>query len=94
MRGLAIVGMCLWPIGGLVMVVVVECVFGDGRGWEGTVLCTFHHGVYLLPPCCDFLCMGGLNEENKIDKVVNYTVHKDDKSSTCKIFPVKCPSNN
>ena len=30
-----------------------------------------------LPPCCDLLCMGGLNEENKIDKEVNLTVHKD-----------------
>ena len=94
MRGLAIVGMCLGPVGGLVMVVVVECVFGDGKGWEGTVFCTFHHGVYLLPPCCDFLCMGGLNEENKIDKVVSYTIHKYYESSTCKMFSVMCPSNN
>ena len=53
------------------MVVVVEL-------GGGTALCPFNHGVYLLPPCCDFLCMGLINEENKIDKVVNFTVHKDD----------------
>ena len=51
----------------------------------GTVLCPFNHGV---------LCMGGINEENKIDLVINYTINKDDESSTWKMFPVMCPSNN
>ena len=64
----------------------------DGEG--GTILCPFNHGVYLLPPCCDFLCMEGINDDNKIDKIVNYTLHKDDESSTCKIFQVMCFSNN
>ena len=53
MLGLAIVGMCLGPVGGLV---VVECVRGDVETDEegGTILCPFNHGVYLLPLCCDF----------------------------------------
>ena len=63
---------------------VIECECGDWEG-GGTVLCPFNHGV---------LCMGGINEENKIDLVVKYTVHKDDESSTCQMFPVMCPSNN
>ena len=65
-----------------------------GEAEAGTVLRPFNHGVYLLPSCCDCLCMGGVNEENKMDKGVNYTVHKDGESITCKMFPVMCPSNN
>ena len=50
---------------------------GGGKGQffvPSIMVSTFCHHVVI------FFCMGGLNEENKIDKVVNYTVHKDDKS--------------
>ena len=33
---------------------------------QGEVLCPFDHGVHLMPPCCDFLRMEGINEKTKI----------------------------
>ena len=32
---------------------------------QGRVLCPFDHGVHLMPPCLDFLRLGGINERNK-----------------------------
>ena len=55
MLGLAVIGMCLGPVGGLEM---VECVCVETGGEGGTILCPFNHGVYLLPPCCDFFVHG------------------------------------